>query len=424
MLPLALIREQPDLVRRAAADKGEPAPIDEILDLDGRSRTLLTEVEALKRRRNEASSMMARADPTQRESMRGELKDLGDRIRGIDQEIAEVQPRLDDLLLRVPNLPHVSVPLGRDEQDNVELARWGDFPTFDFAPKPHWEIGERLGILDFERAVKVAGTRFYATKGLGARLQRALKNWFIDLHVQEHGYTEISTPYLVNDDAMTGTGQLPKFGEDAYHMESDGLWLNPTAEVPVTNLHRDEILPAGSLPIKYVAYCPSWRREAGSAGRDTRGTIRLHQFHKVEMVQLVEPGRSYEALESLLENALDVLRKLNLPYRVLHMCTGDLGFTQAKKYDPEAWFPGQQRYIEISSVSNFESFQARRANIRYRPESGAHAEYVHTLNASGLAIDRAFAAILENYQQADGSVRVPGVLAPYMGGVEVMRATA
>ncbi len=424
MLSLALIREQPDVVRKAAINKGEPAPVDEILELDTRRRELLKENEALKYQRNQASGTMARATPDERDRMRGELRDVSDRIRTLDAELSEIQQQLDDLLLRVPNIPHPSVPVGRDERDNVELYTWGNLPEFDFEPKPHWEVGERLGILDFERGVKLAGARFYVTRGLGATLQRALKNWFLDLHVRDHGYTEVSTPYLVDSVAMKGTGQLPKFGEDAYRIQDGDLWLNPTAEVPVTNLHRDEILPAGTLPLYYVAYCPSWRREAGSAGRDTRGTIRVHQFHKVEMVKFVRPEHSYDELESLLENALDILRQLRLPFRLLQMCTGDLGFTPAKKYDPEAWFPGQRRYIEISSVSNFESFQARRANIRFRPDVGASAEFVHTLNGSGLAIDRSFAAILENYQQIDGSVRVPDVLVPYMAGVEVIRAAS
>lgn len=422
MLPLAFIREHADLVRKGVADKGMQAPIDDILRLDERRRAVLAESEELKRQRNEASAQMARADAEERERRRGELREISDTIKALDGELAGLQSELDGLLLRVPNVPHPSVPVGKDETENVELYRAGEPPRFEFEPKPHWELGERLGILEFERAVKVAGTRFYLAQGLGARLQRAIINFFLDLHVREHGYTEVAPPFLINSAAMTGTGQLPKFGDEAYHLVDDDLWLNPTAEVPVTNLLRDEILPPGSLPLYYVAYCPSWRREAGAAGRDTRGTIRIHQFHKVEMVKFVEPERSYDELESLLDNALDVLRRLRLPYRVVQMCTGDLGFTQAKKFDPEVWCPGQDRYVEISSVSNFESFQARRANIRYRPEAGARLEYVHTLNGSGLAVDRTFAAILENYQQADGSVRVPEVLVPYMGGVEVIRA--
>lgn len=422
MLPLAFIREHTDAVRKGVADKNMRAPIDAILQLDERRRALLAEVEELKRRRNEASAQMARADTAERDRRRGELREISDRIRSLDAELAELQSTLDSLVLQVPNVPHASVPIGRDETENVELCRAGEAPRFAFAPRPHWELGERLGILEFERAVKVAGTRFYLAKGLGARLQRSIINFFLDLHVREHGYTEIAPPFLVNSASMTGTGQLPKFGDEAYHLVDDDLWLNPTAEVPVTNVLRDDVLPPGSLPLYYVAYCPSWRREAGAAGRDTRGTIRIHQFHKVELVKFVEPDRSYDELESLLDDALDALRRLRLPYRVLQMCTGDLGFTQAKKYDPEVWCPGQDRYVEISSVSNFESFQARRANIRYRPEAGARLEYVHTLNGSGLAVDRTFAAILENYQQADGSVRVPEVLVPHMGGVEVIRA--
>jgi seryl-tRNA synthetase len=320
----------------------------------------------------------------------------------------------------VPNLPHESVPIGQSDADNVVVGSWGTPRRFDFAPRPHWEIGEELDILDFERASRIAGPRFVVFKGLGARLERALISWMIDVHVAEHGYVEVATPYLVRRECMVGTGQIPKFVEDndAYYVEMDDLYLLPTAEVSVTNLHRDELLPPGSLPIKYVCYSASFRREAGASGRDTRGTIRMHQFDKVEMVKFGEPETSYDELESLLDDAQDLLRRLELPYRTVLMCTADLGFTAAKKYDPEVWLPAQDKYVEVSSCSNFEAFQARRANIRYRPAAGAKPEYVHTLNGSGLALSRTLAAVLENYQEADGAVTIPQVLRPYMGGLD------
>ncbi len=420
MLSLAFIREHPEVVRRGLALKHEDAPLDEILDLDRRRREIQTEhdnlASTLKRAQEELRSLSGPA----RQARQEELRAISDRRQVLLDEVRQLDEQIEPLLLRVPNLPHESVPVGASEADNVELRTWGTPRTFSFTPLPHWEIGEKLDILDFDRASKISGPRFVVFKGLGARLERALISWMIDVHVADHGYLEVATPYLVRRECMVGTGQIPKFVEDddAYHLEKDDLFLLPTAEVSVTNLHREEILPAGSLPIKYISYSACFRREAGSSGRDTRGTVRIHQFDKVEMVTFVEPSTSYDALESLLSDAEDILRRLELPYRVVAMCTADLGFTAAKKYDPEVWLPAQDRYVEISSCSNFEAFQARRANIRYRPQPTAKPEFVHTLNGSGLALSRTLAAILENYQEADGSVIVPAVLRPYMGGLE------
>jgi len=415
MLSLKFIRENPDLVRAGLEAKHESAPLDEILALDERHRKLLTEVETLRAQRNRTSQQIS-AMRTKPPELIAEMRRVGDRIKALEVEVREIEQRLQELLLYVPNLPHPSVPIGKDDSDNVEVRRWGQPRQFDFEPKPHWEVGQMLGLLDFDRGTKISGPRSWVLKGALARLNRALIAWMIDLHTTEHGYTEVAAPYIVKSEAMLGTGQLPKFSEDSYYIPSDDLYLIPTAEVSVTNLHRDEILEPGRLPIYYVSYSACFRREAGAAGRDTRGLIRVHQFDKVEMVKFVEPATSYDELEKLVGNAEDVLRHLEIPYRVSMMCTGDLGFTAAMKYDPEAWFPGQNKYVEISSCSNFEDFQARRANIRYRPEPGARPEYVHTLNGSGLAVGRTLAAILENYQEADGSVTIPKVLRPYMGG--------
>ncbi len=419
MLSLRFIREHPDLVREGAAHKGEPAPVDDILRLDEERRRLLTEVESLRARRNEVSQQIGRMKQKPPELI-VEMREIGDRIKGLDARGDAVEAELNGLLLLVPNLPHASVPVGADESENVEISRHGELPSFDFEPLPHWEIAERLGIADFERGVKVSGPRFFFLRGMGARLERAVINWMLDLHAGEHGYMELAAPFLVKRESMVGTGQLPKFTQDSYECERDDLFLIPTAEVPVTNYHRDEILDAGALPRRYVSWTASFRREAGAAGRDTRGMIRVHQFNKVELVKFTTPSTSYDELQKLLDDACDVLRHLKLAYRIVQMCTGDLGFTAAMKFDPEVWLPGQNRYVEISSCSNFEDFQARRANIRYRPAPGAHPEFVHTLNGSGLAVGRTVAAILENYQQADGTVAVPEVLKPYMG-VDVIR---
>jgi seryl-tRNA synthetase len=349
------------------------------------------------------------------------MRELGERIKALDEEARRREEQLEAFLMGLPNLPHESVPVGRDCADNAEVRRWGEPPRLAFPPKPHWEIGEGLGILDFERASRMAQARFAVLTGLGARLERALINFMLDLHTKEHGYTEVYPPLLVNAAAMTGTGQLPKFAEESFKTKDEGLYMIPTAEVPVTNLHREEILPPGTLPLSYVAFTPCFRREAGSYGKDTRGLIRQHQFNKVELVKFTETGRSYEALEQMTRDAETVLRRLGLPHRVVALCTGDLGFASAKTYDIEVWLPSQSAsggYREISSVSNCEAFQARRANIRYRPAPKAPVEYAHTLNGSGVAVGRTWLAILENYQEADGRVRIPDALRPYMDGLE------
>ncbi|RMG86854.1 MAG: serine--tRNA ligase [Candidatus Dadabacteria bacterium] len=422
MLSIRTIREQADRVRRALEARGADVDLDRILALDARRREVLQELEALRSRRNAASKEVGRikregGDAT---GLMEEVRQVGERIKALEAELREVEPELDGLLLRVPNIPHDSVPVGRSEEDNPVVRTWGEPPAFDFEPLPHWEIGERLGILDFERAAKITGARFVVLRGLGSRLERALIQFMLDLHTGEHGYTEVWPPFMVNSKAMTGTGQLPKFQEDLFHLTDTDYYLVPTAEVPVTNLHADEILDEEALPIRYTAYTPCFRAEAGAYGKDTRGMIRQHQFDKVELVKFAHPDRSYEELETLTRNAEEVLRRLGLPYRVVTLCTGDLGFSAAKTYDLEVWLPGQGRYREISSCSNFEDFQARRANIRFRPKGGKGTELVHTLNGSGLAVGRTLVAILENYQREDGSVVVPEALRPYMGGVEVI----
>lgn len=349
-----------------------------------------------------------------------EMKVVGDRIKELDDEIRVLDESLQQVLLSIPNMPHPSVPVGRSEEENVEMRRVGEIPQFDFDVKPHWEVAQELGILDFEAAAKVTGSRFVFYKGLGARLERALINFMMDLHSDEHGYEEMLPPYIVNRDSLTGTGQLPKFEEDVFKVENSEYFLIPTAEVPVTNYHRDDILTTEQLPVNFVAFSACFRSEAGSAGRDTRGLIRQHQFNKIELVKLVKPEDSYDELEKLTGHAERVLQLLKLPYRVLSLCTGDIGFTSAKTYDLEVWLPNSGAYREISSCSNFEDFQARRANIRFRRDSKAKPEFVHTLNGSGLALGRTVAAILENYQQADGSIIVPEVLVPYMNNVKVI----
>ncbi len=426
MLDIRIIREQTDMVREAMRKLGaEDAPIDRVLELDAERRSLLAEVEELRARRNAGSKrigqLMREGKREEAEAIKAEMSEIGRRINELDQRLRQVEAELHDVMLQIPNLPHPKVPVGRDERDNVVIRTEGEPRDFDFEPLPHWDLGPALGIIDFERGVKISGSRFYVLKGLGARLQRALITWMIDLHVSEHGYTEVYPPFVVKRECLVGTGQLPKFEDNLYHDVEDDLWWVPTAEVPVTNLYRDEILPPGSLPIYHVAYTPCWRREKMSAGRDVRGIKRGHQFDKVEMVKFVEPHTSDEELEKLVDNAEEVCRRLGIPHRVVQMCTGDLSFTAAIKYDVEMWAPGCREWLEVSSCSNFMDFQARRANIRYRPEPGARPEFVHTLNGSGLALPRVMIAILENYQQKDGSVIVPEVLRPYMGGVEVIR---
>lgn len=424
MLDLKYLRAHFAEVKEKLQHRGEDlTDLGKFEALDQKRRELIVEAEQLKSRRNEVSQQVAglKREKKDADHLIKEMREVGDRIKVLDDELRQVEETLELLLLSIPNIPHESVPVGETEEDNIEIRKWGSLPEFTFQPKPHWEVAEYLGILDFERAGKVTGSRFVFYKGLGARLERALINFMLDLHVDEHGYKEVLPPYIVNRASMTGTGQLPKFEEDAFLIESEDYFLIPTAEVPVTNLHRDEILNGEELPIRYAAFSACFRSEAGSAGRDTRGLIRQHQFNKVELVKFVKPEDSYEELEKLTNNAERVLQLLGLSYHVLSMCTGDLGFTAAKKYDIEVWIPSYGTYREISSCSNFEAFQARRANIRFRRDLKAKPEHVHTLNGSGLAIGRTVAAILENYQQEDGSVMIPEVLRPYMGNRDVIK---
>ncbi|EAD2767387.1 serine--tRNA ligase [Listeria monocytogenes] len=421
MLDVKLLRNNFDEVKQKLQNRGEDlGEFEKFGELDKRRRTLIVETEALKSQRNEVSQEIAKLkrEKQDADAKIEEMRVVGDRIKTLDIELREIDEKLDMILMSIPNIPHESTPVGESEDDNVEIRKWGEVREFDFEPKAHWDLGTDLDILDFENAAKVTGSRFVFYKKLGARLERALINFMMDLHSNEHGYEEMLPPYMVNRASMTGTGQLPKFEEDAFLIEAEDYFLIPTAEVPVTNYHREDILKAEDLPRKYTAFSACFRSEAGSAGRDTRGLIRQHQFNKVELVQFVKPEDSYAALEKLTGNAEEVLCRLELPYRVLSMCTADLGFTAAKKYDLEVWIPSYNSYREISSCSNFESFQARRANIRFRREPGSKPEYVHTLNGSGLALGRTVAAILENYQDADGSVRIPKVLQGYMGGIE------
>ncbi|EAD8568874.1 serine--tRNA ligase [Listeria monocytogenes] len=421
MLDVKLLRNNFDEVKQKLQNRGEDlGEFEKFGELDKRRRTLIVETEALKSQRNEVSQEIAKLkrEKQDADAKIEEMRVVGDRIKTLDIELREIDEKLDMILMSIPNIPHESTPVGESEDDNVEIRKWGEVRAFDFEPKAHWDLGTDLDILDFENAAKVTGSRFVFYKKLGARLERALINFMMDLHSNEHGYEEMLPPYMVNRASMTGTGQLPKFEEDAFLIEAEDYFLIPTAEVPVTNYHREDILKAEDLPRKYTAFSACFRSEAGSAGRDTRGLIRQHQFNKVELVQFVKPEDSYAALEKLTGNAEEVLRRLELPYRVLSMCTADLGFTAAKKYDLEVWIPSYNSYREISSCSNFESFQARRANIRFRREPGSKPEYVHTLNGSGLALGRTVAAILENYQDTDGSVRIPKVLQGYMGGIE------
>ncbi|XID91837.1 serine--tRNA ligase [Paenibacillaceae bacterium WGS1546] len=423
MLDVKLLRNDYDKVAQALRNRN--ASLDLIAPfpgLDVSRREKLTESEQLKNRRNVVSQEVAKLKKSggNADDLIAEMRSVNDRIKQLDEEVREIEAEMDKLLLAIPNVPHESVPVGASEEDNVVQRVEGEPTTFDFDPKPHWELGTELGILDFEAAAKVTGSRFVFYKGLGARLERALINFMMDLHADKHGYEEILPPYIVNRDSLVGTSQLPKFEEDLFKIEGTEYFLIPTAEVPVTNFHREEILKAEDLPKAFVAFSGCFRSEAGASGRDTRGLIRQHQFNKVELVQLVAPDRSYEALEQLTGHAEKALQLLKLPYRVLTLCTGDMGFGSAKTYDLEVWLPSAGTYREISSCTNFEDFQARRAGIRYRPENGAKPEFVHTLNGSGLALGRTVAAIIENYQQADGTIQVPDVLKPYMGGLDVI----
>jgi seryl-tRNA synthetase len=421
MLDINLIREKPEMVKAAMIDLNTEAPIDEILALDAQRRDILTEVEALRSTRNTVSKEIGRTrDQDARQIKIQDMRAVGERIKALDAALKQTEEGLYDAMLQVPNLPGPGVPVGPDEEHNLVIRQEGEPRMFDFEPVPHWDLGPSLDIVDFERGVKLSGTRFYLLKGFGARLQRALITWMLDVHLAQ-GYTEIYPPYMVRQEMMVGAAQLPKFEENIYHDAEDDFWFVGTAEIPLTNLHRDEILAPGSLPINYVAYSACFRREKMSAGRDVRGMKRGHQFDKVEMYKLTEPETSYDELDALVHDAEAVCQGLAIPYRLVEMCTGDLGFQAAKKYDLEMWAPGVEEWLEVSSISNCTDFQARRANVRYRPERGAKPRFVHTLNGSGLALPRVMIAVIENYQQADGSIRIPEVLRPYMGGIGEIR---
>ncbi len=422
MLDIKYVREHREAVFAAMAALGATdAPVAEALALDERRRAILSRVEVLRAERNTGSKqigqLMREGKRAEGQAAQARMAAIGDEIAGLDVELAQVEAALGDAVLRIPNLPHPSVPAGRDDSENVIVRTEGAPRAFDFEPKPHWDLGTALDIIDFDRGVKLSGTRFYVLKGAGARLQRALIAWMLDLHILKHGYTEILPPYMVKRETLVGTGQLPKFDDNLYHDIEEDFWWIPTAEVPVTNLYRDEILDGAQLPIYHVAYTACFRREKMSSGRDVRGIKRGHQFDKVEMVKFVRPETSMAELMTLVDNAEDVCRGLGIPYRVVQMCAGDLSFTAAAKFDLEMWAPGCGEWLEVSSCSNFMDFQARRANIRFRPGPGARPEYVHTLNGSGLALPRVMIAVIETYQQADGSITVPDVLRPYMGGV-------
>jgi len=413
MLDIKLIRENLELVRQALEKRGDSFALDSILEIDGRYRSLLRQTEELRAKHNEASKQLGQSKEKPPQLI-AQMRQLGEQVSSLQQQTREAKADLDSLLLELPNIPHSSVPLGGGAVDNVVVRTWGKPGEFSFEPLPHWELGEKLGIIDFQQGVKLSGTRFYVLKGLGARLQRALISFMLDTHVNEHGYKEIYPPFMVRRECMVGSGNLPKFGDNLYHDEEDDFWFIPTAEVPLTNLHRDEILSADSLPLHYVAYTPCFRREKMSAGKDIRGIKRGHQFDKVELYKITDPESSDEALEKLVADAEDICRKLDIPHRVVQLCTGDLGFAACKTYDIEMWAPGCDEWLEVSSCSNCGDFQARRANIRYRPEPGAKPQLVHTLNGSGLALPRVLIAVLENYQQADGTVLIPEVLEPYI----------
>ena len=425
MLDIKLLRNNFAEVEQALSTRNEEFDLSKFKELDERRRTLLGEMESLKARQNAVSKEIPVMKKEGRDvaPVLAEMKALSDQVKELNSQVDEVDRELNDWMLTIPNIPHPSVPAGNSDEDNVEIRRYGEPTKFDFEPKAHWDLGADLGIVDPETAAKVSGSRFTFYKGAGARLERAIVNFYLDTHTEKHGYTEVFPPFMVSRDSMTGTGQLPKFEEDAYKVQGDGkeYFLVPTAEVPVTNMYREQILDGNQLPIYHCAYTACFRAEAGSAGRDTRGLIRQHQFNKVELVKFTKPEDSYEELEKLTRDAEDVLQMLGLPYRVVKICMGDLGFTAAMKYDIEVWMPSYGRYVEISSCSNFEEFQARRANIKYKDNVKDKAKYVHTLNGSGVAVGRTTAAILENYQRADGSIAIPEVLVPYMGGLTELR---
>jgi seryl-tRNA synthetase len=414
MLSLQFIRQNPELVRESLAKRGETSGLDEVLRLDEERRRLIQEAESLRARKKQVSKDIAKMKEKPPELLL-EMREVGDSIKSMETEVERIEGELKELLLRIPNLVHPSVPVGKDSSDNVVVREWGKPKKFDFTPLAHWDIGPKLGIIDFERGVKISGTRFYVLKEMGARLQRALIAFFLDLHTKEHGYKEIYPPYMVKRECMLGSGNLPKFADNLYHDEEDDLWFVPTAEVPLTNLHRDEILEPGVLPFYYVAYTACFRREKMSAGKDTRGIKRGHQFDKVELYKFVEAEKSDEELEKMVKDASEICEKLGLPYRIVQLCSGDLGFAATKSYDIETWAPGCEEWLEVSSCSNCGDFQGRRANIRYRPQPNAKPEFVHTLNGSGLALPRILISVLENYQQANGSVVVPEVLRSFVG---------
>jgi seryl-tRNA synthetase len=419
MLDIKFLRQNIDFVKSRIAQRGQNIDLDDFVRLDAKRRDILQEVEALRNERNAVSKQVGERKKLKEDAqdLISRMGDVSKRIRELEDGLKETEETLQNLLMTVPNIPHESVVYGASSDDNPVVRVWGEKTRFNFTPKPHWEIGENLNILDFARGAKITGARFTLYRGAGAMLERAIVNFMLDLHVMEHGYTEILPPFMANRESMTGTGQLPKFAEDLFKIENLDYYLIPTAEVPVTNIHRDEILDEKVLPVYYVAYSPCFRAEAGSYGKDTRGLIRQHQFNKVEMVKFATPETSYDELEKLTLNAEEVLKRLNIPYRTVCLCTGDLGFSSAKTYDLEAWLPGQETYREISSCSNFEDFQARRASIRFRREATGKLDFVHTLNGSGLAAGRTLVAVLENYQQADGSVEIPDALRPYMRGM-------
>ena len=423
MLDMKFVRDNLDEVRQMLKNRNNPLNLDDFVELDKKRRELLQQTEELKAERNKVSKEISAMKKNKEDAAEkiAAMREVGSKISALDGELRDVEAKLKDIMLHIPNMPREDVPIGKDDTENPEVRRWGEPTKFDFEPKAHWDIGADLDILDADRAAKVTGARFTFYKGLGARLERACINFMMDLHANKHGYTEMLAPYIANKDSMIGTGQLPKFAEDMFKLEGMDYYLVPTAEVPTTNYYRDEILDGDKLPQYFSCYTACFRAEAGSAGRDTRGLIRQHQFNKVEMIKFVKPETSWDELDKMVDNAEDVLRILGLPYHVVKLCTGDMSFTSATTYDLEVWFPAQNKYREISSCSNCTDYQARRANIKFRRTPKAKPEFVHTLNGSGLAVGRTVAAILENYQQADGSVVVPKALVPYMGGVEVIR---
>lgn len=421
MLSIQFIRQNPALVREALEKRHDSAPLDDILALDEQRRKLLQQVETLRAQQKKESKEAARLTGSEKEQKIAQLRQMGDKVDSLQSEVDKIEEQLQDLLLRLPNIPHSSVPSGKDDTDNLVVRTWDEPRQFDFPLLPHWELGEALGIIDFTRGVKLSGTRFYVLKGVGALLQRALITFMLDLHVREHGYTEIYPPYMVKGECMVGSANLPKFADNLYHDAEEDFWFIPTAEVPLTNLHREEILEPGTLPLYYVAYSACFRREKMAAGKDTRGLKRGHQFDKVELYKFTEPNNSIAELEKMVRDAEDVCQRLSLPYRVVELCTGALGFAAQKTYDIEMWAPGCQEWLEVSSLSDCGDFQARRADIRYRPHPDTKPQFVHTLNGSGLALPRVLISVLENYQQADGSVVVPEALLPYTRGIKVIK---